>query len=163
MNRKRTGRPTKYTPGLGKRLVRLVEWGSTLDAAAKEIGIHPATLYRWQNKYPALEANLREAMFRRDRFWYRVRLERWFPRPRVPWRKDCPECGWDVVVRTAGGMAGFRFWVCERWPNCSFSSWRPPAPWKCPLCSGTVFWSYSRKSAACENYWCGHRQFLQPG
>ncbi len=163
MTRKRTGRPTKYTPGVGRVLSGLVERGHTLDDAAREIGVHPATLYRWQNKYPALEADLREAMLRRDRFWYRVRLERWFPRPHVPWRKDCPECGWDVVVRTAGGVAGFRFWVCERWPDCSFSNWRPPAPWKCPLCSGTVFWSHSRKSAACETYWCGYRQFLQPG
>jgi ribosomal protein S27AE len=163
MKNRKTGRPTKYTPSFGKRLVRLVERGCTLDEAAKEIGVHPATLYRWQNKYPALEADLREAMLRRDRFWYRVRLERWFPRPHVPWRKDCPVCGWEVVVRTAGGMAGFRFWVCERWPDCSFSSWRPPAPWICPLCSGTVFWSHSRKSVACETYWCGYREFLQPG
>ena len=163
MRKPRAGRPTKYSSSLGKRLVRLVERGSKLDEAAKEIGVHPATLYRWQNKYPALEVDLRAAMLRRDRFWFAVRKERWFPRPHVLWRKDCPECGWDVIVRTAGGTAGFRFWVCERWPDCYFSSWRPPAPWICPLCSGTVFWSHSRKSAACETYWCGYRQFLEPG
>ena len=81
MKLKKTGRPTKYTPGLGKRLARLIEYGCTLEEAAKEIGVHPATLYRWQNKQPALEADLREAMLRRDRFWYRVRRERWFPCP----------------------------------------------------------------------------------
>jgi hypothetical protein len=156
----RSGRPTKFTPGIGRILTRLVADGLTLDEAAKEIGVHPATLYRWQNRYPDLEDGLRRAALQRDRLRYMLR---WGPRPRVPWRRDCPECGWAVVVRTAGGMGGFRFWVCERWPNCSFASWRPPAPWSCPLCGEATFWSHSRKSVSCETYWCHFRQIVLRG
>ena len=159
MSKPRTGRPTKYTPAVGRALTTLVTQGSTLDEAAREIGVHPATLYRWQNRYPDLEDGLRRAALQRDRLRYMLR---WGPRPQVSWRKDCPECGCEVVVRTAGGMAGFRFWRCERWPYCSFTSWRPPAPWNCPLCGEVAFWSHSRKSTSCETYWCRYRQSWQP-
>ena len=77
----------------------------------------------WQNRYPDLEDGLRRAALQRDRLRY---MFRWGPRPRVPWRRDCPECGWRVVVRTAGGMAGFRFWRCERWPALSRAGGRGP-------------------------------------
>lgn len=161
MSRTGAGRPTKYTPSVGKILAGLVERGHTLDGAAREIGVHPATLYRWQNKYPGLEDGLRRAA--RDRDVLRRYLFGGQERPRVAWRKDCPECDWEVVVRTAGGMAGFRFWVCERWPRCSFASWRPPAPWNCPLCGEVTFWSHSRKSTRCETYWCRYREVVAQG
>lgn len=132
-----------------------------MDEAAKEIGVHPATLYRWQNRYEDLEDGLRRAA--RDRDVLRRYLFGGQERPRVPWRRDCPKCGREVVVRTAGGMAGFRFWRCERWPYCSFASWRPPAPRSCPLCGEVAFWSHSRKSTSCETYWCRYREVALPG
>lgn len=158
MPKSRTGRPTKYSFRAKKALIGLVARGHTLEKAAREIGVHPATLYRWQNRYPDFEEELREAAMKRNRLKYMLSPRE---RPRVPWRKDCPECGYRVVVRTAGGMAGFPFWRCERWPRCRFASWRPPASWNCPRCGGTAFWSHSRKSVSCETYWCRYRQFFQ--
>ncbi len=48
----RSGRPTKYTPGAGRVLTGLIMEGFTTDEAARKIGVHPATVYRWQNRYP---------------------------------------------------------------------------------------------------------------
>ena len=59
MRKVRAGRPTKYAPGVGRALTDLVAEGHTLDEAAREIGVHPATLYRWQSRYPDLEEGLR--------------------------------------------------------------------------------------------------------
>lgn len=151
------GRPTRYSLAIRNKVLSAIEHGATFDSAAREAEISPATLYRWTNRYPSFEAAVREAGFRRDRLRAYL-LGLWRDRPRVPWSKTCPECGDDLEVRTAGGMAGFRFWRCSRWPRCGFARWRPPTPWKCPLCGEVTFWSHSRKTYACETYWCGYRQ-----
>ena len=156
----RRGRPTAYTPGVARILRVLVMEGFTTDAAAREIGVHPSTVYRWQNRYPAFY----EAMLRAQSIRFRLHhLGDYGPRPRVPWREDCPLCGAAIVVRTAGGMAGFKFWRCERWEEprfstlrCLFASWRPPAPGNCPECGGVLFWSHSRKSVGCDG--CDYRR-----
>ena len=134
--------------------------GFTTDEAAREVGVHPATVYRWQNRYP----DLYEDMLRAQRIRFGLdHLGDYGPRPRVPWRKDCPECGSAVVVRTAS--FAFRFWRCERWEEpvssplrCVFTSWRPPAPGSCPECGGALYWSHSRKSVGCGDARCGYRK-----
>ncbi len=151
------GRPSKYSIGARNKILTLIQRGCSQYEAVREVGVHPATLYRWMNRYPAFGADVREATLRRDRM-KRHLLGRNVYRPSVPWRKDCPECGSDLEVRTAV----FRFWRCERWPHCGFASWRPPAPWNCLLCGEATFWSHSRKSVSCETYWCCYRQRVQP-
>ncbi len=150
------GRPSKYSIGARNKILTLIQRGRSQDEAAREAGVHPATLYRWMDRYPAFGADVREAALRRDRL-KRSLLGNGHYRPSVPWRRDCPECGSALEVRTAV----FRFWRCERWPYCGFASWRPPAPWNCPLCGETTFWSHSRKSIACETYWCRYRQYAR--
>jgi len=158
----RRGRPTEYTPGTGRVLTGLVMEGFTTDGAAREIGVHPSTVYRWQNRYPVFYEAMLQAQTIRDHLHY---MGNYGPRPRVRWRKDCPNCGAALVVRTAGGMAGFKFYRCERWEEprfspqrCLFASWRPPAPGSCPECGGVLYWSHSRKSVGCENPRCAYRQ-----
>jgi hypothetical protein len=150
--KKRSGRPTKYTAGVGRALVRLVMEGRTTDEAAREISVHPATVYRWQNRYPKFYEAMREAQ--RVRF-YVLHPPSSYARPWVSWRKDCPECGGAVEVRTTWGM--LKWWRCEHWPlGCDFAHWRPPAHGSCPECGGVLLWSHSRKSVGCD--WCGYRE-----
>lgn len=145
---------------MGSVLTGLIMEGFTTDEAAREVGVHPSTVYRWQNRHP----HLYEDMLCAGRIRFRLRhLGDHGPRPRVSWRRDCPECGADLVVRTAGGMAGFKFYRCERWEEprfspsrCLFASWRPPVPGSCPGCGGVLFWSHSRKSIGCDS--CGYRR-----
>ena len=158
----RLGRPTEYTFGTGRVLAGLVMQGFTTDEAAREIGVSPSTVYRGKNRHPAFCEAMLRAQTIRDCWRY---IGAYGPRPRVPWRKDCPECGAAVVVRTAGGMAGFKFWGCEQWeePSCSpqrwlFASWRPPAQGSCPECGGVLYWSHSRKSVGCGDPQCAYRQ-----
>jgi hypothetical protein len=123
--------------------------GLTLRQAAACAGVHVATVCRWQNRNP----ELRQALWEAQRTARRLRMA-WGPRPAVEWRRDCPECGADVVVRTAPGK--FHFWRCEDWPWCRWASWRPPAPGNCPECKGlSWYWSHSRKSMGCDE--CGMR------
>jgi anti-sigma factor RsiW len=119
--------------------------GFTLREAAEEVGVHVATVCRWQHLDPELRQALAEAATEG-----RPPPE---PRPWVRWRKDCPLCRARVVVRTARG--GCRFWRCGRWPLCSWASWRPRASRNCKRCGGPRYWSHSRKSIACGG--CGVR------
>jgi hypothetical protein len=98
---KRGGRPPKWSPRVGEELVRLIFHGATIEQAAKSVGIHPATVYRWQNERPEFY----DAMLRAARMRFRLLHPPGYDeRPRVPWRKDCPACGFGaVVVRTTWG------------------------------------------------------------
>lgn len=46
------GRPTKYTPEAGARLIAIMRDGYTATAAAGAMGIHRDTLYEWAKKHP---------------------------------------------------------------------------------------------------------------
>jgi hypothetical protein len=151
MQKRKPGRPTTWSPARGETLASLVASGLSIEEAAKTVGIHPATVYRWQNRY----ADFRGAMVAAGRTRFGVlHPPESYRRPRVPWRKDCPVCGAAVEVRTTWGF--LKFWTCERWPLCCFSSWRPPALMDCPRCGDVLFWSHSRKSVGCDA--CGHRE-----
>jgi hypothetical protein len=124
--------------------------GATLRQAAASVGVHVATVCRWQARDP----ELRRALVAAER--EARRLECFLnhgPRPRVQWRPDCPLCQARVVVRTAPGK--LTFWRCERWPWCAWASWRPRAPRDCPHCGSPRYWSHSRKSIGCGG--CGLR------
>jgi hypothetical protein len=117
----RRGRPSKYSAATRNQILHLIRSGSSLDDAAREAGVHPASLYRWMNKYPAFDADVQKTVLNRDRLKYFL-LGRERSRPRVPWKRECPKCGFDLEVRTAGGMGGFRFYRCSRWPVAGLSS-----------------------------------------
>src|SRR4051812_46289837 len=67
--------------------------GLPLRAVAGLLGVHVATLCRWQKRCPELRAALAEAAGQAGS------RRRCFaePRPAVRWRKDCPECRARVV------------------------------------------------------------------
>ena len=48
----------------------------------------------------------------------------------------CPECGAELLERMS--RKGRKFYGCERYPECDFSSWDMPTNDKCPKC-GEIF------------------------
>jgi hypothetical protein len=132
------------------KLLRARAAGGTLREAAASVGVHVATVCRWQNADPEFYRRMLQAHREARRFDLIVNGG---PRPHVPWRRDCPQCQARVVVRTAPGK--LRFWRCGRWPWCRWASWRPRAPWDCRRCGGPRYWSHSRKSISCAA--CGVR------
>lgn len=46
--RHKMGRPTKLTPGTATEVVKRVEAGASVTAAARAAGVHRATVFRWQ-------------------------------------------------------------------------------------------------------------------
>jgi hypothetical protein len=125
--------------------------GATLREAARAGGIHVATLCRWRARDPILAHDLHTAVRLARRMKAARRPRR---RPSVKWHPDCPVCCAPVGVRLAGGV-GFAFWLCSRWPDCPFASWRPRAREDCPGCGSAWFWAHSRKSIGCPG--CGLR------
>ena len=137
------------------RLVQLRGYGRTVREGAAAVGIHVATLCRWQADAPYF----RERMHAARRRVLELRRSVFPPRegrPRVRWRRDCPLCKARVAVRTAAGKA--RFWRCGRWPLCRWASWRPRAPRDCAVCGSPRYWSHSRRSVGCDG--CGRRAAL---
>ncbi len=135
-----------------ERLVRFREAGYTLRRCAEAVGVHIATVCRWQ----AGDTDFRERMREAERMARRIHYAMFppsEPRPKVRWRRDCPLCSARVAVRTAPGK--LRFWRCGRWPLCPWASWRPRAPRDCDRCGAPCFWSHSRKSIGCSG--CGRR------
>lgn len=130
---------------LKPRVIALRRAGATLAEAATAIGVHIATLCRWQAADPAFCAAVREAAWEHAIEKYATADDR---RPRVRWRNECPTCRAKLAVRTAAG--GVWFWRCGRWPLCPWASWRPRHPRNCPTCHGPRFWSHSRKSVGCD-------------
>jgi len=69
----------------------------------------------------------------------------------------CPKCGQGHVVqrRTRRGRT---FYGCNRYPDCDFTSWQPPARTPCPRC-GSLMVEQRRRgepvSVACINKECG--------
>jgi hypothetical protein len=120
--------------------------GLTLKQAAARVGVHTATVCRWQAADPDFLRAMRDA--ERE---YRAALLAAQPacRPAVRWRNECPLCRAKLVVRTANRRVAF--WRCRRWPHCRWASWRPRYPRNCPTCQGTRFWSHSRKSVVCDH------------
>lgn len=119
--------------------------GLILTEAAERVGVHVATVCRWQATDPEFRQAMRDAEQAAAVEKY---AERPTQRPWVRWRNECPECRAKLVVRTANGRVPF--WRCGRWPRCRWASWRPRHPNNCPTCKGPRFWSHSRLSASCQ-------------
>jgi hypothetical protein len=123
--------------------------GATLESAAKLVGVHVATLHRWQARDNAIWELLHDAeqYASRQRCMARPRC-----RPRVASRRDCPLCGGPIRVRAV--RYEVRIWCCSR---CRWRSWRPRHPQNCE-CGAAQFWSGSRASFACSA--CRKRTFM---
>jgi len=81
-------------------LVRLPENGHTLRDCASGVGVHVATVCRWQARDPDFYRRMREAENVARRIHY-ARFPQGSPRPLERWRRDCPLCQARVAVRTA--------------------------------------------------------------
>lgn len=128
----------------------LLAEGYTFKEAARAVGVHTSTVWRWFQQLPEAEQErtLREPPPTPPR-----------PTPRVPFRMDCPYCGGRLGWRTGWsrdystallqrymGYPRFRFMACER---CRFTSWRPLAPGQCARCKGYLVWTRNRLRKVC--------------
>ncbi len=63
----------------------------------------------------------------------------------------CPQCGGELVIRRS--RRGRKFYGCERYPECGFSTFAEPLPDPCPAC-GSLMVRAGRTQARCTQ--CGH-------
>jgi hypothetical protein len=156
----RGGNVALLYPSARRRAVEIaleqLRQGRSMRRAAREAEVHRSTLARWRRADSGLDQQFRDAL-RHGRTLRRIRRDRLTFNFSTLTHPDCPVCGAAVEVRSAA--RGIRFWRCQRWPTCPWSSWRPRHPDDCPDCGGPRLWSHSRKSAACTR--CGARQAMR--
>ncbi len=70
----------------------------------------------------------------------------------------CPLCGGRIIERRS--RRGFKFYSCEKSPECKFITWDLPLPDKCPQCGKTLFrHSYKgEKWIGCLDEKCGYKK-----
>jgi len=66
----------------------------------------------------------------------------------------CPECGSKIVVKH--GRNKSVFYSCEKYPECTFSSWDIPVDEKCPECGKMLFRKPGKNLIICHNKECGY-------
>ncbi len=66
----------------------------------------------------------------------------------------CPLCGSEIVAKT-GGKKRVTFYSCEKYPECSFSTWDRPTDVKCPKCGKMTVYKKSTKTYKCIDPACG--------
>ncbi len=64
----------------------------------------------------------------------------------------CPECGAKVVMKY--GKNKTVFYSCEKYPECSFSSWDIPVNEKCPECGKILFRKKGKPVLVCHGEGC---------
>jgi lambda repressor-like predicted transcriptional regulator len=145
-------RPPRYLVRHREQILRafaLRKTGLTLRQIAAEIGVHVATLCRWQIAWPVFRELLAGANeIARERYYEQRHADR-KRRPRVPVHPLCPRCGSPSEVRSAF-LGLFKFWRCHRWPYCVWQSWLPRHPEDCLLCGGPRYWSTRRQTVSCR-------------
>lgn len=67
----------------------------------------------------------------------------------------CPKCGAKLLKRYAK-KGGKPFYGCERYPECDFVCWDPPAKEKCPNCGGFMVQKNGRSGAELKCTACGN-------
>lgn len=65
---------------------------------------------------------------------------------------SCPKCGKEIVMRKT--KKGRRFYGCEDYPDCDFTSWQKPSAEKCPQCGSYMVEKGSKLQ--CANDQCGY-------
>jgi len=67
---------------------------------------------------------------------------------------SCPKCGKDIVIRKT--RKGRKFYGCEDYPNCDFTSWQRPVQKKCPKCGSYMV--IRGKKITCSDSSCGYSE-----
>lgn len=49
----------------------------------------------------------------------------------------CPKCGGKVIEKRS--KRGYKFYGCDRWPDCDFVTWDKPTNKTCPQCGKSLF------------------------
>lgn len=63
------GRPTSYKTEFCERVVELMAEGRSLDGCAALLGVHPDSLYVWQNLHPEFSEAIRAGRAAATTFW----------------------------------------------------------------------------------------------
>jgi len=66
---------------------------------------------------------------------------------------SCPQCGGAILEKKS--KRGRRFYGCERYPECDFTSWNKPLPQTCPECDAFLVQKRGGKDGA--SYACSRR------
>lgn len=66
----------------------------------------------------------------------------------------CPNCGKEIVLRKT--KKGRKFYGCEDYPNCEFTSWQRPVKKPCPVCG--KYMVQKGKKYVCSDASCGHAE-----
>jgi len=74
----------------------------------------------------------------------------------------CPECGAGLLEKTT--RKGRKFYGCERYPECAFTSWDAVSPKKCPVCGSYMVVKKRRGSRTllCASESCRHHEEMEP-
>lgn len=67
---------------------------------------------------------------------------------------SCPKCEKDIVLRKT--RKGRKFFGCEDYPDCDFTSWSRPVEKKCPRCGS--YMTMKGKKIACADETCGYSE-----
>ncbi len=65
---------------------------------------------------------------------------------------NCPKCGRKIVIRKT--KKGRRFYGCELYPECDFTSWQKPSATPCPKCGSYMVEKGSKLMCSDQN--CGY-------
>ena len=63
---KQVGRPTRYDPDFGEKIIEIMSEGFSLVAAASCIGVGRTTVYEWRDKHPEFAKMLEIAAAKRQ-------------------------------------------------------------------------------------------------
>lgn len=68
---RRPGRPSLYSPPIGRQLIEAMANGLSLEAAAAQIGLSPRVVFDWQQKHPEFLQAIQEGRQKALLFWER--------------------------------------------------------------------------------------------
>ena len=66
----------------------------------------------------------------------------------------CPKCGGKVIEKRS--KRGYKFYGCEKWPDCDFVTWDKPTGETCPKCGKSLF-KGKGGTVSCLGEGCGGR------
>lgn len=66
---------------------------------------------------------------------------------------SCPKCGGKVIEKHS--RRGYKFYGCEKWPDCDFVTWDKPTGETCPKCGKSLF-KGKGGVLSCLNEGCGY-------
>lgn len=74
---------------------------------------------------------------------------------------SCPVCGAGILEKTS--RKGRKFYGCERYPDCDFTSWDKLSTTSCPKCGHYMVYKYRKNNPflLCSNESCRHHELLQ--